>query len=332
MPEQQRGLRVEGVSAMTVLLSVLRIIGLVLLILLGIILFLLLLILFMPIVYWIRGEKQEEIKAEAKVRWLFGLLRVSFVYPDPGQLQVKVLCFTVYDSTPKEPDGAGSDESAKEAVSPIGSHERTENNDTAVNTGRTDVTENADVTGNADDNISADDNESAEENRKAQEHAEAWREVEARLRREKPESKFDKIRYTIRSTCDKIKDTWENISYYKEVLTDNETRQLLDHALLRMGKILKSIRPRKLEGNLLFGTGSPDTTGYVLGVYGMLSPFVGNSFLLTPDFEDKVLEGRIYIAGHIMLVKILWQGILLVLDKKLWHFISKVKKEKKHGK
>ena len=102
--------------------------------------------------------------------------------------------------------------------------------------------------------------------------------------------------------------------------------------MLRVGKILKSIRPRKMEGNLLFGTGSPDTTGYVLGVYGMLSPFVGNMFLLTPDFEDKVLKGRVYIAGHIMLVKILWQGILLVLDKKLWHFMSKVKKEKKHGK
>ena len=320
MSEQQRRLQVEGVSAMTVILSVLRIIGLVLLILLGIILFLLLLILFMPIVYRIRGEKQEEIKAEAKVRWLFGLLRVSFVYPDPGQLQVKVLCFTVYDSTPKEPDGAGGDKSEKEAVSPIGADESTEKTGPVVNTG------------NSDDNISTEDNVSTEENRKAQEHEEEWREVEARLRGEKPESKFDKIRYTIRSTCDKIKDTWENISYYKEVLTNNETRQLLDHALLRVGKILKSIRPRKMEGNLLFGTGSPDTTGYVLGVYGMLSPFVGNMFLLTPDFEDKVLKGRVYIAGHIMLVKILWQGILLVLDKKLWHFISKVKKEKKHGK
>ena len=104
---------------MTVILSVLRIIGLVLLILLGIILFLLLLILFMPIVYRIRGEKQEEIKAEAKVRWLFGLLRVSFVYPDPGQLQVKVLCFTVYDSTPKEPDGAGGDKSEKRLCPPL---------------------------------------------------------------------------------------------------------------------------------------------------------------------------------------------------------------------
>lgn len=303
----------------SILLSILRVIGLILLILLGIVLILLLLVLFMPVVYRVKAQRQETLDAAVKVRWLFGLLRAGFLYPEPGKFTVKLLFFTIYEAGGKEENTVKTSQDT-DAEQPEQASGHTF--DSYVQEGEK-VQDNPDA---SDEAVETEDFKTSEE------HAEAWREVEARLHGEKQESKFDKIKYTFRDTCDKIKDVWQNISYYKDILTENETRQLLDHAFVRLGKILKSIRPRKLEADLLFGTGSPDTTGYILGVYGMLSPFWGDQFLVTPDFEQKVLKGRLYVAGHITLAAILWQAILLVLDKKLWHLIAKVKKEKKHGK
>ena len=141
--------------------------------------------------------------------------------------------------------------------------------------------------------------------------------------------KIKKIKYTICSIYDKIKNIWENISYYVELLREEETRQLFSHVVFRLGKILKSIRPRRIRGQLLFGTGSPDTTGYAYGVYGMLSPFLGCRLLVTPDFTRAVLEGDIAVAGHITVFTILWNGLKVLLDKKFRRFVQKMKAGRK---
>ena len=296
---------------LSVIGSILRVLGMILLILLGIILVILLLVLFMPIVYRAEGEKQDKLLASARVRWLFGLLRVEFIYPDPGSLVVKVLCFKVFDSGAEssrdQTDDSGSIQSEPEDI---------ENMVTEISEAPEKTESLSSSPKNEDDWI---------DQEAVRAHEAAWQEVERKLRGEKAESKFDKFKYTFRNTCDKIKEAWKNITYYKNILSENETRLLLDHVMLRIGKILKSIRPRKLSADLLFGTGSPDTTGYILGVYGMLSPFIGGSVILTPDFESAILKGTFLVAGHITIARILWQGLLLVLDKKLWHFIDRIK-------
>ena len=141
--------------------------------------------------------------------------------------------------------------------------------------------------------------------------------------------KIRKIKYTIRSIYDKIKNIWENISCYIELLQEEETKQLFSHVIFRLGKILKNIRPRHIRGQILFGTGSPDTTGYAYGVYGMLSPFLGNKVLVTPDFSRAVLEGDIYVSGHITVFTILWNILRVLADKKLRRFINKMKAGRK---
>lgn len=327
---------------LSVIGSILRILGIILLSVLGIVLVLLLLILFMPIVYRVQAERQTDLHASAKVRWLFGFLRVEFIYPEPGNLVAKVLFFKVFDSGGKTP-GAGQEDEVKDSESDSESFSET-TGDTSddVSDLKADHFDKPDtpaaVKGTAPPNVSnnhpataqtsatdAQDDMTDYEAVKA--HEAAWQEVERKLRGEKPESKIDKIKYTFRNTCDKIKGVWENVSYYRDILSENETRLLLDHVMLRIGKILKSIRPRKFSADILFGTGSPDTTGYILGAYGMLSPFIGGTVILTPDFETAVLKGNLFVAGHITIARILWQGLLLVLDRKLWHFIAKVKHE-----
>lgn len=313
---------------LSITLKVLSILGILLLCLLGLVILLVLLALFFPVSYRLTGRKDaEEISVSVRVSWLFGLLRVLFDYPEPGKILVKVLPFTVFDSG-KEP---GSDGKSKESSG--GSEEKPGRGSGAEKEGREEKKE-----GNG---SSADPGQGSQtaagrgQNEEQAEKSEQKPEMQEPSREETDRAdplilkKFKKIKYTICSIYDKIKNIWENISYYMELLREEETRLLFSHVVFRLGKILKSIRPRRIRGQVLFGTGSPDTTGYAYGVYGMLSPFLGTRLLVTPDFTRAVLEGELDIAGHITVYTIIWNGLKVLLDKKLRRFIQKMKAGRK---
>ena len=62
-------------------------------------------LLFFPISYKAAGKRTaEEFWITARVKWLFGLLRMNCDYPDPGKICVKFLFFTLYDSSIEKPE------------------------------------------------------------------------------------------------------------------------------------------------------------------------------------------------------------------------------------
>ena len=145
---------------------------------------------------------------------------------------------------------------------------------------------------------------------------------------------YQKIEYKFRCIYDTIKEVWgtirekcNDLTYYIELLEDKNTRALFHHVCIRLGKVLKALKPRKYKATLLFGTGSPDTTGYAYGIYGMLSPHLGNDIFITPDFTRAVLEGNFIMSGHIMIYTILVQTLCVVRDKKLDMLLEKVKRK-----
>ena len=299
---------------LAVLLKIISVLGIILLILLGILLLVLLLILFFPVCYRLDGKRNiqaQEMYVRVKADWLFGLVRLRYIFPKPGILKVKLLWFTVFDSAAEEKseDTARDERKSKnpEVVPP--SQVKTEQTEEREPSGQEDTP----AAEALEDGISCGGPEEQEK--------------ESLLYRIKCYilEKYEKIRYTFQSIYDKIKHIWQNISYYKELLQEEDTRLLFSCAGKRMGKILKSIRPRKLRADIVFGTGSPDTTGYAYGIYGMISPKLGNKVVVVPDFTQAVLEGEFYAAGYLTLFHILWNGTFLLLDKRLRSFIGKCK-------
>lgn len=296
-----------------VILQILSVLGIILLVLLAVLITALLLVLFFPVLYCVQGRKDtEHIELAVRADWLLGLLRLRYAYPEPGKLTVKVLWITVFDSSDKREDGEDredrEEEEKQEAPTAVTSSEVTETEDEPVP-------------------------KSLEQTEEKQSKKESYdRESEA-LDESKQKSftkiseKIAKLKYTILTIYDKIKRIWQNISYYRELLNDKDTKLLLSHAKLRLCKIIKSIRPRKLEADIFFGTGAPDTTGYVYGVYGMLMPFLGSYVVVTPDFQQAVLEGSFRASGHITLAVLLWQVMRIALDKKLWQLLNKLKRQ-----
>lgn len=323
---------------LAILLKILSVLGILLLVLLGILLIVLLLVLFFPITYRIYGRKDAEtVAARVKVNWLLGLLRVRFVYPQPGKVLVKLLCFTLYDSKKKQ---APSENAAQSKSEPSGNNSSNENTSASHDadltqnaaTGQTDGTEHGNTVHNGAEHggTGHDGTEHGSEN--AASDAEGNSETKELSFFPKIKQlifeKYKKIKYTIIKIYDKIKDILENLAFYKELFQEEDTKALLRHAKLRIGRILKRLRPRKLKADITFGTGSPDTTGYVLGIYGIFSPQIKKPCYvnLTPDFTQAVLEGEIDAAGHITVFCILSNGILLLLDKRLRMLIRRIKK------
>lgn len=313
---------------LTICLRILSILGILLLVLLTLAATAVLLVLFCPVTYRIRGTKDEEsLRLDIRIKWLAGLLRVRYQYPEPGHVTIKLLCFPLYKwkkgipgkNPPKEASGKEGESLSKNgrekkewANTPPQAHKDLpveENAITASNEGA--------------------DSGASEVRKKEETVRDSEKEQTEDAHTDKNSQKFEKIKYTFHNIYDKIKKIWDNISYYRELLLEEESRLLFSHIQLRLVKILKSIRPRIWKANILFGTGSPDTTGYLYGVYCMFSPVWGIDSKLTPDFEEKVFQGEFELAGHVVLCVLLMNAGKVLLDKRLKRFLRKLKREKR---
>ncbi len=293
---------------LAVLVKILSIIGIILLCLLVFLVFALLLLLFFPITYKIYGEKSENIvELQVKMYWLFGLLRINYRYPKPGNIIAKILCLTIYNSDNKPSDDANEDKQGIKSTDERGPYEPLEDTQAQKETQE-----------HIDDNMSHENINKTEKNES--EHQNIFQK-NCRLIIDK----FKKIKFKFKELCDKIMDILAHIKYYRDVLESENTKLLFKNVKIKLSKVLKNIRPRKIRANIEFGTGSPDTTGYALGLYSMVSPIWGQNVNVIPNFDIVILEGTIYIAGHITAFTILWNGLQLFFDKNLRIFISKIK-------
>ena len=320
-----------------IFLRILSVAGILLLVIIGLLFVVILLALFFPVTYRMSGRKSpDELVFMAKANWLFGLLRLRYKYPEPGKLTVKILWFTIYEpgeapDSDQETDGKKDGKKRKKKKDREKAEEKAE-----VQKDNAEPKENAAIKGNVASEKTGETNPSdtmLDSAQKPEKTDSAETDQSEYAEKESPEEKtgswisqkIAKIQYTIRLIYDKIKEIWQNISYYKELFSDRETKQLLSYIMLRVNKILKNLRPRKLKAEILFGTGAPDTTGYAYGVYGMLMPMLGPSVLVTPDFQRAVFEGNFQASGFTTLSVLLGQVLQVIRDKRLKRFVNKLK-------
>lgn len=306
-----------------VILKILALLGIILLILLCVIIVILLIVLFYPVTYQVAGAKSTEaLNVSVKINWLLGILRGRYNYPKPGKFVVKLLWITLYDSgavSGKEDTAAeAGTASVKEAVEA----EQNTVADTAKETVSGSETNNA-------TNVSGDIRETDAEGVQEDLLPDAHDETSRKGIKDFIITKYEKIKYTILKIYDKIKHIWENFTFYRDLWRDEQTQKLLEHAIFRLQKIFRNIRPRKLTADIVFGTGSPDTTGYALAVYGMLSPMLGKHVNITPDFTQSILQGEFYMAGHITIFQLVFHSLMVVFDKRLALLKNRINNHKK---
>ncbi|MBD5463940.1 MAG: DUF2953 domain-containing protein [Lachnospiraceae bacterium] len=321
---------------LSVLLMILKVLGMILLILLGTILLLILLVLFVPVRYQIMLHRKvgEETPVTAKVKatWLLHALNAAFSYPEAAFLRVRIFCFTIFRSD-KPKKTIQKDNTKKETVQKENVQKEKIQKET-VKTVRKDEEKKADGQKNAEIKVS--DENQTEKNSYIEENAPKKQEKEPKQSRKinkffeffrKLWSVFKNIKYTIIKICDKIKHIVKNIQYYLKIVQSDTFHRAWEVCSRQVFSLLKSIFPRRIRGNLLIGAGDPASTGQILAIYGILYPLLGNHIDIVPDFEQQILEGDLLVKGRITVFKALKTAWIVYFNKDLRRLIKLFKRE-----
>lgn len=110
---------------------------------------------------------------------------------------------------------------------------------------------------------------------------------------------FEKIKYTFRKICDKIKLIGEKAEKVQEFIENEIHRKAFLKIKEELFRLLRFLKPKKLIGRVHFGFEEPDLTGKALGWLSIFYPFYADHLILEPDFQEEVLEGELHVEGKV---------------------------------
>lgn len=307
----------------SIILSILKIIGITLLCILGLLLLVVLLVLFVPIRYKVMAESHinqdtTEYHVKAKVTWLLCLVHGKFEYPGEEGFILKIGPFYLSgkEKKPKKPKKEKRKSNSKridetEEVYSAASEEEggTDYQDATVSSeNKTDKTGNVDL---------------LEEM------------LEEKIQKKKERKSFiEKIHYTRQKICDKIseiknkiKKIFANIKKYISIIKSDEFKNTLAVCKTSLVRIFRMIKPRKVRITGTVGMKSPDQTGYVCAAVGVISPFYKKQIHITPDFENYIIDGNVLIKGRIYLCVVLGIAIKVFFDKNIRKVLEMFRRE-----
>ncbi len=303
-----------------VVFLIIKIILIILAVLLGCALLILLLVLFVPVRYRAYGVRnQRECRAEGRLSWLFSLICVPASWQE-GELcvQVKVLGFRIVEFPGQEDDDFS--EQTWMQMEDADSGETAEPQRTAYETTDPENPFSEAVKQKAEDfrhtefrdtdpDMDSDSNPGPDEKKtsrllsRLQDAAGFIRRV-LRFIRGIP-AYFKNLKCTISRFCGKIKQMIRKYQRMKAFALDERTKAAVALIWKQAGILLRQALPRKIRGELHFGTDDPALTGQILGGISIFYPLFMDNVKVTPDFENSVLEGELFLKGRLRAVTVL---------------------------
>ena len=134
---------------------------------------------------------------------------------------------------------------------------------------------------------------------------------------------FKKRLRRIRGNIEKIAET---VRYYYNLCREESTKEAFLFCKRQLCWLLRKIAPKKIKGEVQFGTGDPATTGELMGAVSILLPIYSYSVELSPDFEQKILEGEIEAEGRLRGWYMLVLAWNFFRNKNLRHVIKKFRR------
>ncbi len=350
---------------MAILLTILKVIGIILLVILGIVLLLICLVLFVPVRYRIRGRfDDEEKRGTATVSWLLHAISVTAGY-GAGEGVIKDLrVFGIPVLKLKEKLSGRKNKQYKKDTGDPPEKDPAEEHDAAAAEEETPAEESGPASppeeapegeGSAGGEAAAEEQPGSgtglpEEEPEADEAVPEGpppprvppAERANALIRKIWEAAFSvfiqvitsiwqipgKIVEVLTGVFDKITGILGTVSLWRNFLEDEHTAALLDLVLADLGKILGSLLPRKMKGEIHFGLGDPFRTGEALAALSALYPIYGGRLVIDPDFEEKRFSGYLDGRGRLFLFRIVWIAAALWFNKNTKFVLKRYKKLK----
>ena len=310
---------------MSVVLSILQVIGWILLIAFLLIVFALLIILFCPVRYLIEGEWLEEKWAKAKIHWLLHLFGLKVSYGDDliyGEFWMlwKKKTFSVDLTKQKEETETFTEDDAETFEKDVEESE-VEKHETVKDTPTEKVigTESAEELRGEVPEVIEESQEVPTEDEDEPMPDDAG--DEEPILDEKVESIISKIKGII----ERIKEVYGKI---KKILSDEKNQDAMTHIKNEIVYLVKILLPKKSKIDAVYSTGSPDTTGQLFGVLACFPSFYQKNWKLLPDFEadDAYFKGSFWGKGRVYGYQIVGIILRILFDKncrRLYTIINK---------
>lgn len=296
------------------------VIGWILIGILGLLLGILLLVLFFPISYRMEGSKGAKgLECKAAVKWLFGLLQIRFDYPEPAIPEIKAFFFTLNRKKEKQPKK--TEKTKKTRISKKSKNIGVDEKKTEINSS---MQQSEFESSKTEENIGKFSEGSCEnpldnslDNSKKTTGIENADCISSDV---SPDTVSDSKPKQKKKLSDIVNKTLEDVKFYWNLWQKEETRSLVSDLIARVLKLVKGILPRRINGEVVFGAATPDVTGYVFAVYSVARFLLPRRILFefVPDFEQEIFEGKVRIKGSFTLSGVIWLGIRVLLDKRIW--------------
>lgn len=116
----------------------------------------------------------------------------------------------------------------------------------------------------------------------------------------------------MKKVIDRIKRAIEKIKLF---LQDEVNKDGMKYVFKSLKRIWWHVKPKKIIGEVEFGTKDPYETGKILAFISMGYGLYGKDFKIYPNFEEEILTGKVTIIGRIRLITLLIIGVKLILYK-----------------
>lgn len=335
---------------LSVILLILKIIGITILVLLGIIIFIVLIILFVPIRYRIKVEHGDALSLDGGVSWLLHIIHARITQSAGSRrIWIRIMGIFIYDSLrppkkkrarsrskiSKKDINHGKDDQLRKSVAeddsgidgekPVSSEissddiraednkekDNKNKNNKNKNNKNNDINNNDIKNSNIENNNIRNDNVDYQEIKSKNKLIGLYKRIRVKII-----SFFKAIQNKLRALLHKLMNIKGKISLILNFINDDINKSGFLFTFNSLKKILKHILPRTLKSRFIFGTGDPCSTGQLLGVFAILYSFYGDNLQITPDFENKVFKGSHYARGRIRIWTLLVIVIKLLLDKR----------------
>ena len=148
----------------------------------------------------------------------------------------------------------------------------------------------------------------------------------------------EKIAYTFRTICDKIRIMNQKKEMIVKFISCDVHKNAWEKGKKELSWLLKKMKPDRIKSSILFGFEDPYHTGQALAFLSILYPFMGEDMHITPDFEQRILRGSLYMKGKIRFswfVKVIWDLFwskdVRTTYKHIRHIGKKLVGGKEHG-
>lgn len=314
-----------------IILTILKIIGIVLLSVLGLVLVIVLLILFVPFRYELYGSfKDNKPKLSGKVTYLLRCVRATYLTDlKKSKLTVKVLCFTIIGGKPKKKKTKSEPVKKEPARKKNVGYEVVE--DEAVEEEPvitiTDEKESIiEVSDEKEPEIEIKE-EKPEIDPKEDKRPQEKKPQEKKPQEKKPKEKKSKEKKPQKSKNSRKKNDKDGIIYKVKAYVNliKENKSVIDFVLKNIGRLLKGILPNSHVINVKLGLDDPAMLGEIMGGIAVFSAFTNIKVNFVPDFDNKVFEGNLKFKGKIKIVSILYYGLKIYFNKKVKKLIKDFK-------